>query len=170
MNKILEHLADLFGATRYLAHSICLTNDPIIIPIFIVSDGGIGIAYYVIAGILYFCYLNKARVIKLVLIILNDRVFLKLFFLFIMCCGVTHHTMLLTLWYGVYYLDVFARFVTLVVSVGTAIRVVYALWKSSRVSQDLDRITGEVVPNYEGKPLDLPPPDKDKIHKLNRAS
>lgn len=167
MNQILEHLGNLFGATRYLAHSICLSNDPFIIPIFVISDGGIGFAYYIIAGVLYYTYLKKARVIRLVLIILNDRTFLKLFFFFIMCCGITHHTMLLTLWYGVYYLDVFARFVTFIASGGTAIRVGYTIWKSARASQELDRLSGETAPPYMERPLLLELPN-DAVAKLQK--
>jgi hypothetical protein len=152
VNRILEQLANLFGASRYLAHSICLTNDPVIIPLFLISDAGIGFAYYIIAGILYYSYSNKARVIKLVLIILNDRSFLKLFFLFILCCGLTHHSMLLTFWYGVYYLDAFTRFVTFVISAGTAIRVVLVIWQNSKTSSNLDKISGKTA-DYSDIPL-----------------
>lgn len=168
--NLLENLANIFGAARYQAHSICLTNDAFIINIFILSDGGIGLAYYLIAGVLYYSYLNKARVIRLVLIILNDHSFLKLFFLFIMCCGFTHHTMLLTLWYGVYYLDAFARFVTFVVSFGTAIRVALVIWKASRASIELDALSGEIAPPYEGRPLPLPNKAADRQQARSREA
>lgn len=156
MNGLLSYLADLFGQSRYLAHSICLSNDPIIVPMFFVSDTSIGLSYYVIGGALYFCYQHKERIIRLALIILHDTQFIRLFFLFITCCGTTHITMAATLWWGIYLLDAFARFVTMIVSVLTALRVVAVIIKSHRSSIGLDKLSGATAPPYETRPLSLP--------------
>lgn len=123
MTEWLTRLADLFGASRYAAHSLCLSSDATVISLYVLCDVAIALSYFTIGGILYS---NRANVVRFLRWIFFDPKTLLLFALFILLCGATHVTMTLTLYYGVYYLDVFARLATAIVSVATAVRTVWA--------------------------------------------
>ena len=147
-------LADLFGASRYAAHSLCLSSDPIIIRMFVGADASIAMAYYLIAFILWRVHSDPLRIMRAVVVVMRDPIFIKLFAWFILGCGSTHLTEVLTLYSGVYRLDVLARLLTAAVSVVTAFRLIMIAVQSDDAS-----ILGEIgavpVPDYESRPLSL---------------
>ncbi|GJE44848.1 hypothetical protein [Methylobacterium soli] len=156
MTSWLTQIADLFGASQYVPHSICLSSDPIIIAMYLLFNGSIALSYFTIAGILYLIYRNRAHVLRAVIIILRDPIFLKLFAIFIVACGATHVTEVLTLYFGVYRLDVFARTVTAGASVSTALRLILIVTSRTEADEILGEVGAGGVANYESRPLHLP--------------
>jgi len=108
---IWQTLADFFGADRYEQHALCLTNDPVMVWPYIVSGLAIGISYMTISTILL---LARRRGLQ------PQPVAFVLFAAFILLCGLTHLTGVLTLFYGVYRLDVLVHVATASVSAFTA--------------------------------------------------
>jgi two-component system NtrC family sensor kinase len=125
MLQLLSEVADFFGASRYAAHSICLSSDQALVNLYVLSDGVIALSYYIIGGILI---ANRASVVRFLRFIFFDPTMLTLFGLFIVFCASTHVTMLLTLYFGVYYLDLFAKLATAGISAATAYRTIIAFY------------------------------------------
>lgn len=122
-----------FGADRYNQHAICLTNDSIMMLMYVVSEGMIGASYYLIAFCM-FCVSTRPHMIGTWLVEVFVRVF-PLFIAFIALCGTTHWTSLLTLFQGVYRLDIIVMMLTAAVSAGTAWKVAgdtYRLLRSKK--------------------------------------
>lgn len=104
---MLETLAHwLFNPLGLTPHGFCLLWQPWLIGSYVLSDIGIGVAYFLIAlELLYFVSKRK------------DLVFPRLFFGFafiVSLCGVTHWLDVLTLWVPAYGLDALVRAVTAV--------------------------------------------------------
>jgi hypothetical protein len=107
-----EYLLEFFGAERYSQHAICLTNDPLMIGLYTVSDLTIFISYMVIGGVLMLC--RSAGIVP-------RPIAFTLFASFILGCGFTHLTKVLTLFTGVYRLDVMVVAATASISLFTAL-------------------------------------------------
>jgi hypothetical protein len=163
MIELLTQIADLFGASRYLAHSLCLSNDPVVVPLFAVSDIIIGFSYYLIAFALWYSINQKARIIKLALIILSDTKIVRLTWLFIVFCGTTHFANVATLYQGVYYILLLTLVATATVSLSAAFQIALILLRGQRDSDALDILTGAPVPNYTGRPLPLHNPAVSRL-------
>lgn len=121
MNTWLDIL-DALGASRYMAHSLCLTSDPLIMILYVMADFSTFAAYFVIGLTLLYVArsVTRGRVPDF-----NYRpMTIYLFGAFIFLCGLSHLTMVLTLFSGVYRLDVFIRAAMAAVSVTTALVVV----------------------------------------------
>lgn len=118
MHEWLSWLADILGASRYAAHSLCLSNDPFVVNLYVLSDMAIMVAYFVIGGLLLFNARDAERFIRFLYFRPAAQ---GLFGAFIFGCGLTHGTMTMTLYYGVYYLDLLVRAATGGISVATAI-------------------------------------------------
>src|SRR5918992_1452378 len=103
-----QALLNFFGAERYSQHSICLTNDSLMIFLYVVSDLVIFAAYFVIGIAL----LMTGRLPSTTLPYRRT-----IFGMFIFLCGLTHLTDVLVLFSGVYRLDVLVRAATAGVSV-----------------------------------------------------
>jgi hypothetical protein len=118
-------LQNFLGAERYSQHALCLTNDPVMIFLYVLSDLTTFSAYFVIGLILLITTgVPVARV----------RPSMRLLYgAFIFLCGLSHLTMVLTLFSGVYRLDIIVRAAMGAVSAVTAIAVVadYA-WAARR--------------------------------------
>ena len=118
-------LLNFLGAERYSQHALCLTNDPVMIFLYVLSDLTTFSAYFVIGLILLITTgVPVARV----------RPSMRLLYgAFIFLCGLSHLTMVLTLFSGVYRLDIIVRAAMGAVSAVTAIAVVadYA-WAARR--------------------------------------
>jgi hypothetical protein len=128
-----QNIADALGASRYLAHSVCLTNDPSLLFLFTLADMSTAISYFTIGLILLLVARMMLRsspdeVAAHVRAFVLDRprlvTYLILFGLFIAACGASHATMVLTLYSGLYRLDVIVRGIMGAVSLSTAILVV----------------------------------------------
>lgn len=130
MLQFLSQVADFFGASRYAAHSLCLSSDPTIIDLYVFSDLTIMLSYFTIGGILV---ANRTNVVRFLRFIFFDPSMLVLFGLFIILCGASHGTMTLTLYFGVYYLDLFDRLATAGISAATAYRTIIAFYVEHRL-------------------------------------
>ena len=151
----LHALADMFGASRYAAHSICLSSDPVVINIYRLTNLTIAFSYFVIGGILI---ANRASVVRFLRWIFFDPVLLTLFGMFIICCAITHVTETLTLDYGVYFLDLFARCLTAGVSFATAMRTAWAFaFEHKALPTIVEALEIPEAPPYESSAL---PPTK----------
>jgi hypothetical protein len=110
--SLIERIGEILGDQRYLAHSICLTNDPLIMTVFAASNLATWVAYFTI-GITLF--VKRAKVFKL------RPGSTVLYGLFIFLCGLNHLTETITLFWGVYFLDVGVKMAMAGVSVVTAV-------------------------------------------------
>ncbi len=99
----------------YAPHAICLLYDPAIIAIEVVTNLGIALAYFVIPFALW-RFLRRAEMLPF-------RSVGVMFLVFILACGTSHLTRVLTLFLGgwAYWLDAAVCTVTVVASLGTAL-------------------------------------------------
>jgi hypothetical protein len=109
-----QGLLNFFGAERYSQHTICLTNDSLMIFLYVVSDLTIFASYFVIGIAL----MTTGRLPSTTLPFRRT-----IFGMFIFLCGLTHLTDVLVLFSGVYRLDVLVRAATAGVSVIAAMLV-----------------------------------------------
>lgn len=104
-------ILDALGAARYAQHAICLTNDPILMTLYIAADLITAVAYFTIGT---------------VLIILRAKLSLfrpgtvTLYGSFIFLCGLNHLSGVAVLFAGVYRLDVAIKAAMAGVSIVTA--------------------------------------------------
>ncbi|RUV98334.1 hypothetical protein EOA88_00405 [Mesorhizobium sp. M5C.F.Ca.IN.020.14.1.1] len=107
-------ILNFLGAERYTAHSLCLTNDPLILTLYVMADGVTWLSYFAI-GISLMLSRHAFDIAK-------ARPTIRLLFgAFIFLCGLSHLTMVMTLFTGIYRLDVMVRVAMGAVSVVTAI-------------------------------------------------
>lgn len=104
-------IADFLGAERYSQHSLCLTNDPLMLIAYVGSDGMIFVSYMVLGLALL---ARRKHAIEL-----GSQAVL-LYGSFIFLCGLTHLTSIIVLFSGVYRLDVAIKALTAGVSAVTA--------------------------------------------------
>jgi hypothetical protein len=107
----LHDLAAFFGADRYAQHSICLTNDPLMLIPYVAGDLTTFVSYFIIGGTLL---IKQARSIEF------SPTALKLYGAFIFLCGLSHLTEVITLYSGIYRLDVLVTAMMATVSAVTA--------------------------------------------------
>jgi PAS domain S-box-containing protein len=109
----------LFNASPFIPHGHCYLWNPGLVWLHILADALIAIAYYSIPVILL--YFIRAR---------KDIPFNKLFILFslfIVACGTTHLMEIWTLWHPVYWLSGLLKGLTALISIYTAIELVFVL-------------------------------------------
>lgn len=106
-----QGLLNFWGAERYSQHTICLTNDSLMIFLYVASDLTIFVSYFVIG-------LALLQTGRLPSTSLPHR--RTIFGMFIFLCGLTHLTDVLVLFSGVYRLDILVRAATAGVSVTAA--------------------------------------------------
>ena len=106
------------GAGRYYPHAICLIYDPLMLWAYSVLDLSIGAAYMTIGIGLILYRIRGIRV---------TRLSFDLFAGFIITCAMTHLTDVVTLFSGLYRLDLMMRIATAIISVATAAHVVRRL-------------------------------------------
>lgn len=112
---MMTDVLNFFGAERYQQHSLCLTNDPVMMFLYVISDLSTFASYFTIGVVLLFAPLPSQ----------NMRPATRpLFGAFIFLCGLSHLTMVLTLFVGIYRLDIVIRAAMAAVSVMTAATVV----------------------------------------------
>lgn len=108
----MEYVWRLLGAGTYYQHAICLTNDPVIIALYLVGDLLIWGSYMVIGLSLAILYTGTMRLSRAATVLFGSFIFL---------CGMTHLTKSATLFAGVYYLDLAVVLMTATVSTLTAV-------------------------------------------------
>ena len=106
----------LFNTAALTPHGYCLSWEPGLIALHVVSDGLITASYYSIPLAIALLLLRRADV--------AFSWMAWLFAIFIMACGTTHLMGIWTLWYPDYLIDGMVKAVTAVASVMTAV----ALW------------------------------------------
>jgi hypothetical protein len=112
MMDFLLRVADLLGASRYSQHAICLTNDPVMIFLFVTGDTITAASYFTIGlSLIYY----RTRVVQFSVIARG------LYGAFIFLCGASHATEVLTMFTGIYRLDVAVTAAMGVVSAFTAV-------------------------------------------------
>ena len=120
---MLQMIADLTydtvqGWGGYAPHAICLLQDPAIIATAVVTNLGVAAAYFMIPFALW-RFLRRFETLPF-------RSVIVMFVVFILACGTSHITKVMTLFLGgwTYWLDAAVCTVTLVASLGTAIGLV----------------------------------------------
>ena len=107
----LTSLANLLGASRFMPHSMCLTNEPWIVGLFVTTHVLVGLAYTAIAAVL-FC--DRAAATRAMF---DNRL---AFAAFIILCGGSHFGAALTFYSAVYLLEAGLMVATCVVSLTVA--------------------------------------------------
>src|ERR1700730_12371410 len=113
---MLSSLFQLLSVQNYIPHGVCLLWQPGLLWLHVISDATIAIAYFTIPFALIY-FISRRQ----------DLAFRGIFLLtgaFILACGTTHVTGVVTLWYPAYWLDGTIKLATALVSIGTA----YAMW------------------------------------------
>ncbi|MGO8241356.1 hypothetical protein ELH77_19490 [Rhizobium ruizarguesonis] len=109
-------ILNFFGAERYSQHSICLTNDPVMIFLYVLSDLSTFASYTAIGiSLLFMARVPPVRVRPSMRLLFGSFIFL---------CGLSHLTSVVTLFTGVYRLDILIRAAMAAVSVMTAVAVI----------------------------------------------
>lgn len=109
---MMQWILDALGAERYSQHSICLTNDPLMMLLYVCGDLTTFASYFTIGLTLL---LNKRVPAQLPLRMKS------LYGAFIFLCGLSHLSSVATLFYGIYRLDVFITAAMASVSAVTAV-------------------------------------------------
>jgi hypothetical protein len=105
-------LLNFFGAERYSQHAICLTNDPVMIFLYVLADLSTFAAYFAIGiSLLVIRQVPRTRIRPSMRLLFGSFIFL---------CGLSHLTSVVTLFTGVYRLDILIRAAMAAVSVITA--------------------------------------------------
>lgn len=115
MTSFFSWLADVLGADRYAAHAICLTNDPLIIFLYVIGDLVTAASYFAIGTTLY---IYQREAMKPSTFSRSTRV---LYGSFIALCGLSHFTDVVVLYTGVYRLDVVVTGAMAAVSAATTV-------------------------------------------------
>lgn len=115
----------LLNTNTLLPHGYCINWSPSLLWLYVISDALITAAYYSIPLTLaYFVWQRKD---------LQFRGIFILFGAFILSCGTTHLLNIVTFWNPVYWLDASVKFVTALISVITAIALVFIIPKALKL-------------------------------------
>jgi hypothetical protein len=105
-------IASWLGASRYSEHALCLTNDPVMIFLFVAGDLTTAASYFTIGSSLIY---YRTRVVQFSVVARG------LYGSFIFLCGASHFTEVITMFTGVYRLDIMVTISMAVVSAFTAV-------------------------------------------------
>jgi len=133
----------IINTGNFLPHGFCIKWTPSLLWLYVVSDGLIVLAYYSIPVVIaYFVWRRKDLQFR--------RIFL-LFGAFILACGTTHLLGIVILWKPLYWLDASMKAVTAIVSVATAVTLVWLLPKALKLPtpEQLDKEVAERLQAYE---------------------
>lgn len=114
MDFLITFAASILGADRYIPHTICLTNDPVMVWSYTITNLIIWVAYMVIGASFIARRRSGFRFRPLSLI---------LFGAFVILCGLIHVTEVVTLFSAVYRLDLMMRIATAMVAATTAVEI-----------------------------------------------
>lgn len=117
-----QYIINILGADRYTQHSICLTNDPLILVLFLAAHLCIFAAYTTIS----ICF----RIHPKTELHLSPSAKL-LYSNFVGLCGLTHLAACATLFVGIYRLEVGVLALTAAVSLSTAALTLLATMKKA---------------------------------------
>ena len=115
----MQTVIDFFGVNSFIPHGFCLSWNPILLWLHIISDTAIALSYYSIPiSILYFIRKRKE---------MPYAWFLVMAALFIIACGTTHLMSIILIWIPLYWLDGYLKAFTAIISVATAIAAVWVI-------------------------------------------
>ena len=115
----MQTVIDFFGVNSFIPHGFCLSWNPILLWLHIISDTAIVLSYYSIPiSILYFIRKRKE---------MPYAWFLVMAALFIIACGTTHLMSIILIWIPLYWLDGYLKAFTAIISVATAIAAVWVI-------------------------------------------
>lgn len=115
----MQALNELFRINDFIPHGYCLTWDPVLLWLTVLSDAVIALSYFSIPlGIAYFVWRRKE---------LQYRWLLLMFVVFIVACGTTHLLSIITIWLPLYWLDAYVKAITAIVSVATAVAMLWVV-------------------------------------------
>ncbi|HTH15614.1 MAG TPA: HAMP domain-containing sensor histidine kinase [Magnetospirillum sp.] len=100
-------------AANFLPHSVCLALSPALVWLHAVSDALIAISYYSIPMVLLVYARRRAEG--------RSRWVLILFAAFVLACGTTHFSSVVTLWWPIYVEQGMIKAITALISLSTAI-------------------------------------------------
>ena len=121
----MQPLINLFSLKGLIPHGYCLAWSPLLLWVTIISEALITASYYVIPIlIIYFIRHRKD--------LLYSRLIL-LIALFIVACGTTHLLSIITIWLPIYWLETITKVITAILSVITAVNMVYIIPKALRL-------------------------------------
>lgn len=126
MGEFFGRVASILGADVYAQHAICISSDPLLMTLYVASDMTTSLAYFAI-GI--------SLLLKRHLIAELSAQAIALYGSFIVLCALSHLTMTLTLFVGIYRLDIAVRAAMAAVSAVTAVYTVIALWGDRDTTQ-----------------------------------
>ena len=115
----------LVNTGNLLPHGFCINWTPTLLWLYVISDALIVLAYYSIPiTLVYFVRHRK------------DLAFSKIFMMFgafILACGTTHLLGIITLWHPIYWIDASMKAFTALISLVTAIMLVYLVPKALKL-------------------------------------
>ena len=115
----------LVNTGNLLPHGFCINWTPALLWLYVISDALIVLAYYSIPiSLAYFVRHRKD---------LQFNWIFKLFGAFILACGTTHLLGIITLWHPIYWIDASMKALTALVSVITAIALVFLIPKALKL-------------------------------------
>ena len=115
----------LVNTGNLLPHGFCINWTPALLWLYVISDALIVLAYYSIPiSLAYFVWHRKD---------LQFNWIFKLFGAFILACGTTHLLGIITLWHPIYWIDASMKALTALVSVITAIALVFLIPKALKL-------------------------------------
>ncbi len=114
MIPALGQMRNVFSVDGFDPHAHCFAWNQPILRMYLVSDSLIGVSYLGIASMLLYLYQRFRDILPAPWILLA-------FSAFIFSCGITHFMDVWTLWNPTYRLSAYAKFITAVVSAGTAL-------------------------------------------------
>ncbi len=112
----------LFSTNEFMPHAMCYNNNPGIIPLHVISDSVIAIAYYSIPITLIY-FVRKRKDLAF------DWMFVC-FAIFIVACGTTHVMEIYNIWHPTYWLAGVIKAITAFASIVTAILLIRLLPKA----------------------------------------
>ena len=136
-------ISSLLNTTSLLPHGFCIKWSPSLLWSYVIADSFIALAYYSIPVTLAFFVWRRKD--------LEFRWIFILFSAFILACGTTHLLGIVVLWNPLYWLDASMKGVTAIISMATAIALVWLLPKALKLPSpaQLDKEVQSRLQAYE---------------------
>lgn len=152
MIESMENFTNYLGANRYQAQSMCLTSDYVLVKMYTLLYGLVGVSTIFLAIVCFFTYRNSNHMLRVAIVLLKDPWILKLISILFFAQGAYALSSVSTVHFAVYYSD-------LLILAGLTGTTIYTVWRVLTIVFDQDRqetILDELipggVPDYDFKP------------------